>query len=322
MAIAQLTVLLIMSLIRYVNPLCPQKCNCHFNNVDYLTTDCRWKHLKNVPQILDNKTNSLLLNHNTISYVSGNSLQYLPWLLEVDLSYNNISHIPVNMFSKNNILSSLSLKSNPLLLSRGIPILNATFLTRLDLSQCNLTFIYREAFLLTPFLWELNLSGNKLNTLHTMVFNPLISLLSLDITANPLLCDCSLQNLYNWTLQRSLYMTENIVQCSSSELMKELPADWSVVQYLTCDGFVEYDEDISVYNSDYPLFGLHISELALLFCTLGILLVMTVICIGISGNCLKSYTAVETESVRSRRNSTKSVVSISSRRRKFSGTSF
>lgn len=222
------------------DPVCADKCTCYYSNVYQLKTDCRWKSLSRVPKILDKRTQLLDLSHNKIGSDTSKDLseifhhvRSLSHLSYLDLSYNQIKQLPTNAFVNNRHLSVLNLKSNPLVITTGAPLLNAVSLIRLDISYCNLTYLNHEALFMMPFLWELNLSGNKLRSIDVEVFQPLRSLLRLELSDNPFKCDCALQRLYDFTSDNSLYTGRTPILCLN---WASNFYSWTEVDLLKCEG--------------------------------------------------------------------------------------
>lgn len=147
--------------------------------------------------------------------ISGNALTSLdpsvfvkiPRLNDLDASYNKLTSLEANLFEKNSHLKKLNLAGNLIKtlsprLFRPIPAL-----TSLDVSNNEIHTLWSENDTnyiknhnLCSQLKYINLSGNKLKSLHKYSFESFINLKSINIFDNPLQCTPSFSALIEWML--------------------------------------------------------------------------------------------------------------------------
>lgn len=147
--------------------------------------------------------------------ISGNALTYLnksvfykiPRLNDLDASYNKLTSLDANLFENNSHLKKLNLAGNFIKtlsprLFRPIPAL-----TSLDVSDNEIHILwtindteYIRNHNLGSQLKYINLSGNKLRTLHKYTFESFVNLRSINIFNNPLQCTPSFTVLIEWML--------------------------------------------------------------------------------------------------------------------------
>ncbi|XP_023930301.1 slit homolog 1 protein-like [Lingula anatina] len=181
---------------------------------------------------------------NKIEHLSSTDLDRYPLLETLQLSNNNITHIPVSFFAKQTVLSVLHISSNPLS-SMGIP--NGVFkdaislttlelisdkLTRipsgfpetlqtLDLSKNNIYRLYPGDFAGHSRLEWLELSTNEISAIDTRVFSSLINLKSLGLADNHLryLSDGMFDGLINL---ESIFLNGNNIEVISDNVFVPL----------------------------------------------------------------------------------------------------
>lgn len=182
---------------------CPEDCDCHYYRINWVT-DCSETNLTSIPYDgLDNNVYILNMNgnhlkeltpafpkeislrtlqlaDNQIMYVQNDTFAKLPYLVDIDLSGNNLTTIDPNAFANNVGLITLELQQNPLEPIDG-PFLVCRSLLYLYLSDCNLWKLSPSFFSQTPSLNTLDLSGNPLSELEDGIFDSLISLETLKL---------------------------------------------------------------------------------------------------------------------------------------------
>jgi hypothetical protein len=136
---------------------------CLYKNFNVLSTEIFGPNRKLIDLI------NLSLTKNSIRVVERDMFHDLKKLENLDLSGNLISSLDEDVFSKLKSLQQLDLSSNLL----------AQLPDRLFVSQNHLK--------------TLLLQGNKLRTISVLLLTPLISITSLDLSKNNLLCDCDLR---------------------------------------------------------------------------------------------------------------------------------
>lgn len=187
----------------------------------------------------------LTLSNNVISDIHKSSFNSLHDLTTLDLSFNNLTQIPTQQLSKLTKLSSLDLSGNEfveigavsfkslfqlkfLRLSR-LPRLSSidarSFVDNIQLESIwitenlNLERLPTRVFHGNPNLNYVQMHGNSLATLDASHF-PLDRLKALDISENPLNCNCSL--LWLWVLVR-LQTKASSTDSSSLENLTVVP---------------------------------------------------------------------------------------------------
>ncbi|XP_037960253.1 chaoptin [Teleopsis dalmanni] len=152
----------------------------------------------------------LNLSHNNITSLRRRSFQGLNSLQELDLSYNNLDQLQVEQFSNLRKLRILRINSNRL---RALPreVFMNTRLEYLDITENQLSvwpvpafsdvgftlrniqiaqnaleYLDSSMFINSQFLYDINLSHNKITVLPDNTFTFLNNLTNLDLSQNPL----------------------------------------------------------------------------------------------------------------------------------------
>lgn len=178
---------------------CPEPCDCHYFRINWMT-DCSNRALTIVPtyeeklspnvyilNLNDNniteintfpddiKVRSLLLADNQLTTITRIAFFGLVYLLDLDLSNNNIVYIEPDTFVDSPGLISLKLQNNQLERIPG-PFLISKSLLNLDISDCQINYLNQYFFTETPALNSIDLSGNPIEEIKPSVFNRIISL--------------------------------------------------------------------------------------------------------------------------------------------------
>uniref|UniRef100_A0A4W5RT08 Leucine rich repeats and transmembrane domains 2 n=1 Tax=Hucho hucho TaxID=62062 RepID=A0A4W5RT08_9TELE len=179
---------------------CPTVCICKSNGTD--CTGLALLSLTTVLPLLPQDTRTLRLTHNNLSSLGDGDLSNLSALELLDLSDNHLSSLQPGAFSG---LSSLQCNQTEVTQSNG----SRCGLTRelfqglwplkgLDLSLNGLVVLPMGLLDELQGLAWLSLAGNKLQSLDRATFQPLGSLLSLQLAGNPWECDCNLRDFKHW----------------------------------------------------------------------------------------------------------------------------
>ena len=173
------------------NMMCPAQCLCQGHG--FLCPEPFSSHLFPQLRYLDaresRKTPSELRKNTYIAFLSlaNCSIIILPWMkfpnLQVlDLSYNKIKRVSVNVFTGLHNLQILILKGNPLTsVTTTISNMQQTLLRKIDLSQTHLTMFDNDMFSNTPGLICINASYSTIHTIRSPFFQTARHLRDLDI---------------------------------------------------------------------------------------------------------------------------------------------
>ncbi|KAL5110934.1 hypothetical protein TcWFU_009486 [Taenia crassiceps] len=143
--------------------VCPMECRCFAR-----TVTCSSENLKDLPRNLPLDTERIIISRASISRLDKSSFQRLPAVTQIVLSQNNISEIEDDAFE-------------------GLENLQY-----LDLRQNNLRCLYDGTFQGPKNLRVLKLDQNKISWISRRTFNSLPALQWLNLSGNPLCCDCHL----------------------------------------------------------------------------------------------------------------------------------
>lgn len=127
--------------------------------------------------------NDLDLSGNQIQEISTDD-QILINVKKLDLSYNKLSiHTIDKIFNEPKTVRTLNLAGTGV---SHIPLLETPFLQNLNLSENNIESIHKKTFERTPLLEVLDLSSNKLGDLSSLsgLWAPISSLKHLDLSNN------------------------------------------------------------------------------------------------------------------------------------------
>jgi len=206
-------------------------CECKWSSGKKLA-NCTNGGLTTVPLNLHPEVQVLILDHNQISRLGENvfitklpnlqkiSLRHcgiktihesafnnLKILVEIDLSYNNVTKFGTRTFSGNNRLKTLNLSYNTGLNSlEAYQFPTLPYLKSLDFSFCSLNRVDRTAFgNLGNSVEAISLKGNRLSSLQEDIFLSLTNIKSLELHLNPWRCDCHLKQFRDWVVEKGLY---------------------------------------------------------------------------------------------------------------------
>lgn len=146
----------------------------------------------------------LKIRDNNIDTIEKNAFRNLGIIIEIDLSYNQITRIDPTTFRPTVKLRSLNLNRNKIQkieneLFKDLPLLN-----KIDMSDNQISHIGPKAFINVPKLRELKLSGNLLTQIKLSMFEDVPSLNTLELMDNPWNCDCHMRNFVTWYKEKNL----------------------------------------------------------------------------------------------------------------------
>jgi Leucine-rich repeat (LRR) protein len=242
------------------------------------------------------KLTYLTISDNKISEILSGTFQNLIRLQELHLRYNRIQHLQVGVFLGLINLKYIDLRANELQylhpdmfvglhnlehldLSRNcrlqIPtdrhFINTQSLSRLNISNCNVSSVSVETFANVTALELLDLSYNNLMSVDINILKALPKLSALYLYGNPLQCDCQLQEVCRWC-------QDHIIQTASGETAPECatPSEvqgmwWGVLEKGQClQGNIHYYgdyknasysytavEDTDLYNYTYSFLQIY-----------------------------------------------------------------
>ncbi|XP_069824395.1 toll-like receptor 5 isoform X2 [Dendropsophus ebraccatus] len=190
--------------------------------------------LRNLWDILELRSlQQLLLSDNKLSQCyTTNKLLGNSSLLYLDVSDNTLGQVwndgqCSDIFLPLTSLQTLNLAKNqifslPKNLFRGLKRLQT-----LDLSRNNLRLIHQELFTDLKALKSLNIGSNNLVALSSSNFTPLVSLQSLDLSDITLICNCAINEFWNWMTTTNVTVKVNHkdeMSClSPSPPVREIP---------------------------------------------------------------------------------------------------
>ncbi|XP_011555755.2 toll-like receptor 6 [Plutella xylostella] len=192
---------------------CPDECDCHYFRINWVT-DCSESNLTEIPYdeisnsvyILDLNGNNitelkpfpsdikmrrLQIANNMLTRVERQGFTGLDYLIDVDLSGNNISYVDPEAFLDSRGLLNVELQDNPITAVSG-PFLVSGTLQYLDISSCNLSDINPQFFDNITSLTSVDLSYNPLKTIEAGPFDILTSLETLKLN------NCKITSISNY----------------------------------------------------------------------------------------------------------------------------
>lgn len=203
--------------------------------------------------------NQLDLRSSSLNNISVDTFKGLNAVRVLDLSDNRLQRIPTVELSQLTRLESLVLGQNDFTIIPEGAFFGMTNLKRIDISgSLKLTKVQSGAFatnpnlesiVLTankglvelqegalsglPHLKKVILRGNSLTTLAEGLF-PWYNLETLDLTENPIVCDCRLAWLRNLLASRNISQTLEHVLCAAPERLREEPLKILSLELLGC----------------------------------------------------------------------------------------
>lgn len=216
------------------------KCKCLWSS-GKKTADCKGANLMGIPKTLSKEIrdidftgnnfrhlfadefreakleniHKLKLQNCSIENIDKNAFEGLQILIELDLSYNQISTLYKTTFRDNNKLRVLSLSNNRLKHLEDGLFYNMSHLQHIFIDYNELESISKNVFNVTPSLKHIGLSYNKIKRIDydfTMNFEKLVSL---SLEGNPWHCDCYLDKFRNLTITKNLVTSR--IECKEPQ---------------------------------------------------------------------------------------------------------
>ncbi|XP_063168736.1 trophoblast glycoprotein [Candoia aspera] len=238
---------------------------------------------------------SLSLRGNRLTWVGAGTFAGLPRLKQLDLSDNSLTWLsPVALGNASSPLEELDLSSSlynnsfvPLvaqLLQTGT-LLN---LRHLDLSDNNLVYLPASMFSALPNLEHLDMHNNSLVSLCTVSFGSLQQLQSfnlgsnafktlrndtllqlqglpslvLNLSCNPWVCDCHIEDLVNWLKESKQVEAKGALKCSHPQELQERSLVSINVSELSCPLPID---DQTPLQTSYVFLGIVLALIGAIF---------------------------------------------------------
>jgi hypothetical protein len=157
------------------------------------------------------------LQHNELNLVNDEPILLAPNLKYLELDFCKINYLPIKAFQNLTNLKKLSLRSNKLVRLDG-----QRYEQSAD-TPAKTSNVFSEL----KQLEELDLSNNQFRFLDTSLFDNLGNLGRLDISGNPLECDCDLQTLRLWSLRQ--HVNTGNVLCND-----QAKSSWDILDSMAC----------------------------------------------------------------------------------------
>jgi len=198
-------------------PVGIQSLDLSCNNIHNVTT---------IPEL--NTLEKIDLANNSITNIQYDAFDNLDYVYQLILSNNSIEAITEDIFEWNPLqLKVLRLDNNKLEFIQHFLFYDLDQLMELDLSHNQISFIHPHAFGQQKRLLRLNLSGNKLYTLKPAWFKSFSTsfLESIEMTDNPISCDCALSDALDWVGQKEQKwfrdFLKGTIKCASPAALKD-----------------------------------------------------------------------------------------------------
>ncbi|ODN05623.1 Protein slit [Orchesella cincta] len=141
-----------------------------------------------------------------------------PETSELYLDVNEIQRIDVGRLGHLKYLTKLDLSNNQVSMISNLTFANLTKLSTLIISYNKLQCIERDAFTGLASLRILSVHANDVSVIPEGTFRDLRSLTHLALGGNPLFCDCGLKWLADWVKRD--FLEPGIARCSEPETMR------------------------------------------------------------------------------------------------------
>ncbi|KAJ0175532.1 hypothetical protein K1T71_008691 [Dendrolimus kikuchii] len=222
---------------------CPDECACKWK-YGKRYVNCSEKELKSIPSEMDSETQVLYFTGNDLQVlqkevfgklglvnlqkiylqrcrlqkIDSEAFKGLTNLVELDLSNNYLTVIPCSNFVFFPSMMRLWINNNPITSVKAHCFQHLTLLNTLEMIDCKIELIERNAFSGLNHLEWLYLNGNRLTSAQGENIFP-ITLKGIHLENNNWKCDCHLLDLHSWLLN---FNKPHEIQpiCSSPERLK------------------------------------------------------------------------------------------------------
>lgn len=222
-------IVLIIEIVESQLMTCPQVCSCIWRNGKQ-TTICENQNLISIPNQISQSTQVLDLNQNNFQILPSKAFQerglinlqklFIPKcklgaiaddafyqltnLVELDLSDNLLTHVPVKALANATNLRRLLLNNNHIATITAESFAALSSLKFLNLSGCKTHTIEARAFYGLRDLEYLYLHDNQLTTLPYAVVADLPALYSFELYRNPWQCNCEMRPTREWMIRNNV----------------------------------------------------------------------------------------------------------------------
>ncbi|KAM6462798.1 trophoblast glycoprotein isoform 1-T3 [Liasis olivaceus] len=238
---------------------------------------------------------SLNLRGNQLNRVGAETFAGLPCLKQLDLSDNALTWLsPMALGNASSPLEELDLSNS--LYNHSIVLVVAELLQmgtllnlkRLDLSDNNLIYLPASMFSTLPSLERLDVHNNSLVSLHSVFFGSLrqlqslnlssnalktlrnetlqqlqgLPLLAVNLSLNPWVCDCHIEDLVNWLKESKQVESKGALKCSYPQESQERSLVSIDVSQLSC--LLPIDDQTPLQTS-YVFLGIVLALIGAIF---------------------------------------------------------
>lgn len=154
----------------------------------------------------------LKLQNCSIEAIHETAFYGLAQLIELDLSRNNIVKLHRNVLKENLKLRILSLSHNKIRVLEDGLFYNMTHLQKIYLSHNEIEEVNPDAFTLLETLNHLDLENNRIKTIKSDFTQGLTRLASLNIAANPWICDCRIEEFRSKIIRNNLITAPTVCE--------------------------------------------------------------------------------------------------------------
>ncbi|XP_071151906.1 slit homolog 1 protein-like [Mytilus edulis] len=201
-----------------VNTSCPYLCNCDSAPLG-LNLYCYERSFSYIPKLPTN-TYYVYLHNNKIPSIESYTFNNLINFTYVTLGGNEITTIKQFAFMNLPRLRYLYIEINKITSIEGYAFKNVQSIYNMQLHDNQLTTIRTNTFEETYIKNYLDLSGNYISRIEENAFGNLTTLPLLNLTSNPINCDCGVYPFWSWMHERtSVYV---VARCSDGRSVQSL----------------------------------------------------------------------------------------------------
>jgi len=191
---------------------------------------------------------TLDLSLNSISRLASNTFTPLSRLTRLSLEGNAVEKVEDGAFSGLTSLTSLDLSHNSIVTLATDSLAGLPSLTHLNLAHNHLQVVSESLAPSSPLLSSLLLMDNDIATVAEGALDVVKDLKQLDLTGNPLDCDCHLSYLHGWLTSRSNF--SSMALCATPPALANAPLA-SLPSPPTCSDEEQLDSQMDMPRADY-----------------------------------------------------------------------